>query len=154
PMLDRREEGDLRGLVEEVVGRVRHKRLITDVCERATARLRCEPSSGVQPLDEGGLKQLVATGRSLLVTNRIEQAPGNAFLLDGNRSIGLVHLGPDPARVLELPRGADRALGGHHLWISVRLIRVGAVEVGDDLPTVLAEQGGLRREQYVGDASA
>jgi hypothetical protein len=33
PMLDRREEGDLVGLlVEEVVGRVRHKRLITDVC--------------------------------------------------------------------------------------------------------------------------
>jgi hypothetical protein len=41
-------------LVEEVVGRVRHKRRITDVCERATARFRCEPSSGVQPLDEGG----------------------------------------------------------------------------------------------------
>ena len=27
-----REEGDLLGLVEEVVGRVRHKRLITGVC--------------------------------------------------------------------------------------------------------------------------
>jgi hypothetical protein len=27
-----REEGNLLGLVEEVVGRVRHKRLITDVC--------------------------------------------------------------------------------------------------------------------------
>src|SRR4029450_11149007 len=153
-MLDRREEGDLLGrLVEEVVGRVRHKRLITEVCYRAATRLRCEPSSGVQSLDEGRVRQLVATGRSVQVSNRIEQEPGNRILVDGDRSIGLVHLGPDPARVLELPRGADHAIG-LHLWISVRFIRVGAVVVGDDLDTVAAEEGGLRREEYVGDASA
>src|SRR4030095_9614653 len=78
----------------------------------------------------------------------------NRFRVDGDRAIGLVHLGPDLARVLVLPRGADRALGGHHLWISVRLKRVGAVVVGDHLPTVFAEQGGLGREEDVGDASA
>src|SRR6266516_6064611 len=111
-MLDRREEGDLLGrLVEEVVGRVINKRLITDVCWRAAARRRWEPSSGVQSLDEGGLRQLVATGRSVLVSNRIEQAPGKRLLVDGDRSIGLVYLGPDHARVLELPRGADDAIG-------------------------------------------
>src|SRR6266516_7038146 len=152
PMLDRREEGDLLGrLVEEVVGRVRHKRKITDVCYRATARRRWEPSSGVQPLDEGGLEQRVATGRSLLDSSLIEQDPGNRRQVDGDCSllavwVSCVHLGPDAARVPVLPRGANHAIG-HHLWISVRLKRVGGEVVGDDLPAVLAGQGGRRRRR-------
>src|SRR5207249_6917680 len=93
-----------------------------DVCWRATARLRCEPSSGVQPLDEGGLRQRVATGRSLLDSNLIEQEPGNGPRVDGDRSAAvrarLVQLGPDNARVPVLPRDADRAIG-HHLWMSI-----------------------------------
>ena len=76
-----------------------------------------------------------------------------AFWSTVTAPLGLVQLGPDDARVPVLPRGANRAIG-HHLWISVRLKRVGGEVVGDDLPTVFAEQGGLRREEYVGDASA
>src|SRR5215467_5887243 len=43
------------GFIEEVVGLVRHKRLLTDIFSRVTAR-RCDPSKGVHPLDEGGLR--------------------------------------------------------------------------------------------------
>src|SRR6267378_3075476 len=65
------------GLVEEIVGRVRHKRQMPDVCWRATARRRCNPSRGVQPLDEGGLRQRVATGGSVFGSNHRDQEPGN-----------------------------------------------------------------------------
>ena len=51
--------------VEEIVGGVRGKRQMADVCWRATALRRCDPSRGVQPLDEGGLRQRVTTGRSV-----------------------------------------------------------------------------------------
>ena len=40
-----------RVCIAKVVGRVRHKRLITDVCWQGTARRRYERSRSVQPLD-------------------------------------------------------------------------------------------------------
>jgi hypothetical protein len=50
-----------------------------------------------------------------------------------------------------LPGGANHAIS-HHPWISVILKRVWAEEVRDDLPIVVCKQGGLRREEYPGEA--
>ncbi len=109
---------------------------------------------GVQPLDEGGRRQRVATGRSVLDSatflppaGRLEQDPGNRTRLDevgvGGRDVD--HLGPDDARVLRvLPRGANRAALG----------RVGAEEMSDELPLLVVEQGGLWREEGPGEATA
>src|SRR5262247_4881953 len=142
------------GRVEDVVGRVRHERLLADVCCRGTVR-RCEPSGGVQPLDEGSVRQRVATGRSVLGPDPRKLEPGDGTGRDevGGGVVGggvaWVHLGPDGARVRVLPRGANRASGLTRVGGEVR-----AEEVGDDLPTMLVEQRGLRREEYVGEASA
>src|SRR5215471_12589928 len=103
--------------VEEVVGRVRLERLLTDVRFRGTVRRR-EPSRGVQPLDEGGVRQRVATVWSDFGSNRLEQEPVNRPLRDesgvgggAEGAVGVgVQLGPDDARVLRvLPRYANRA---------------------------------------------
>src|SRR5262252_4960713 len=115
--------------VEEVVGRVRHKRLMTDVCWQGTARRWCEPSRSVQPLDEGGLRQRVATSWSDFGSNRLEQEPGYGIRRDDSRVAGL-HLAPDGARVPRvLPCGANRAV----------LKRVGAEVVGDELLSIVLE---------------
>src|SRR4249920_2332006 len=113
---------------------------MTDVRRRATARRRCDSSGSVQPLDEGGLRQRVATGGSVFGSSRRNLEPGNGTLLDEsgvgggitkitwNIWIGWPHLAPDGARVARvLPRDANRAIG-HHRWISVDLKRVGAEE--------------------------
>src|SRR5262249_16792898 len=114
--------------VEEVVGRVRLERLLTDVHFRGTVR-RCEPSRGVQPLDEGGLRQRVATSWSDFGSNRLEQEPGYGIRRDDSRVAGL-HLAPDGARVQRvLPCGANRAV----------LKRVGAEVVGDELLSIVFE---------------
>src|SRR5262249_19639110 len=118
-----------------------------------TARRICEPLSGVQPLDEGGRGQCVATARSVLGSNPRNQEPGNRIWVDHSRVAGL-HLAPDGARVPVLPGGANRATRGHHLWISVWLKRVGAEEVGRDLPAIFAEQGGLGCEENKLEAAA
>src|SRR5262245_2303661 len=142
------------GRVEEVVGLVRHERLLADVCCRGTVR-RCEPSGGVQPLDEGSVRQRVATGRSILGPNPRNLEPGDGTVRDevGGGGVGggvaLVHLAPDGARVRVLPRDANRASG---LTPDRREVRAG--EVSDDLPTMLVEQRGLGREEHVGEASA
>src|SRR5215468_4916051 len=115
--------------VEEVVGRVRHKRLMTDVCWQGTARRWCEPSRSVQPLDEGGLRQRVTVGGSVLGSNHHNQEPGYGIRRDDSRVAGL-HLAPDGARVQRvLPCGANRAV----------LKRVGAEVVGDELLSMVLE---------------
>ncbi len=84
------------GFVEEVVGRVRHERLLTDVCWRGTARRRCGPSRGVQPLDEGGLRQRVAAGWSVLGSDHLQQEQGNVTPRDeAGIGVGFDRLGPD-----------------------------------------------------------
>src|SRR4051812_8385351 len=89
-------------LVEVVVGRVTHQRLLADVFCRATARRRCDPSRGVQPLDEGGRRERVATGWPVLGSNHLQQEPGNCTWGDkggvGGRR-GRRRHGPDGARV-------------------------------------------------------
>ena len=108
-----------------------------------------DPTRGVQPLDEGGLRQRVATSRSLLDSSLRKHEPGNGILRD-EIGVGVVGGGdrlasPDDARVLRvLPRGANRTV----------LIRVGAEEVGDDLLIVVVEQRGLGREEQPGEAEA
>src|SRR5882762_8158689 len=112
------------GLVEEVVGRVRHKRQMPDVCWRTTARRRCNPSRGVQPLDEGGLRQSVTTGGSVFGFSHRNLEPGNGIRRDESEvggGIACLHEAPDGARVPGvLPRDANRA-NGHHRWIRVVL---------------------------------
>src|SRR5580765_2617999 len=92
--------------VEEVIGRVRHKRLVAEACKRVTAFLRREPPGGVQPLDKGGLRQRVATGGSVCGRSRRDLEPGNGTLCDEsgvgggiaqiawNSWIGRPHLAP------------------------------------------------------------
>src|SRR5438552_528847 len=141
-------------------GRVMRKRRTTECLWRVTAvrRPRCDSSNGVQALDLGGLRQYVATGESVFDSNRVEQEPGNGSLVWGKGArdaLGIgVQLGPDRAPVLRVnPCGANRAIG-HHRWTNVRVmrVRVGAEEVGDELITIVVEQRGLRREEYIGDA--
>src|SRR5262245_17208200 len=134
----------LRGLagnvrIEDVVGRVGHERLGADVC-RGARRRRGHSSLRVHAVDEGAVRQLVATRWSVLDARHLKQEPGNGTGRDelGIQGRRTEELGPDGARVRRvLPRGANRSvLGG-----------VGAEEVGDDLPIVVLEQGGLRGEE-------
>jgi hypothetical protein len=126
-------------LVEQVVGRVRDRGLPADVCRHRTAGRRRDSSSGVQPLDEGGRRQPMATGWSVLGANHIKQEPGKRTRRDegvvgggGNRHC------PDGACVPGvLPSGANHATVRHHPLISVILKRVGAEEVGNDLLIVV-----------------
>ena len=123
--------------VEEVVGRVRHQRFLADVVCHSTAGRRCNPSRGVQPLDEGGCREIVATGRTVLSAHYLKQEPGNRTRRDGGGSGGNWR-GPDGAGVLGvLPRRAGRAT----------LHGVGAEEVGEDLLTILLKYRGLRPEE-------
>src|SRR5215510_14259008 len=130
--------------VEEVVGRVRHECLLTDVLFRGTVR-RCEPSRGVQPLDEGGVRQRVATVWSDFGSNRLEQEPVNRPLRDesgvggggggGGGAVGVdMQLGPDGARVPRvLPRDANRAF----LLTPLSGVAVGTEEMGDELRSIV-----------------
>src|SRR5215471_12959687 len=123
--------GALYCFVEEVVGCVRHQ---SHYADGAGGRWR-EPSNSVQPLDVSSLRQLVAAGWSVFGSNHLQQHPGNCTGVDGD---GAKRQAPDLARILRvLPRDAGRAI----------LKRVGAEEVGDDLPITLVEQGGLRPEE-------
>ena len=69
--------------IEEVVGRVRHECLITDVCRRGAPHRRRNPSRGVQPLDVGGRRQRVSLpmGPALAPTT-LHQEPGNGARRD------------------------------------------------------------------------
>jgi len=144
------------GSVEDIVRRVVYKCLVAGVRWRCTTCRWCEPTSRIHPLDELGLAQRVAASRSVLVIDHIEEEPGNRILLDESRisggSGGLVQFGPDGARVLGLPRDANLAIG-HHLWIRIRLLRVGAEVVRDKLLKIVVEQGGLRSEEYIRESS-
>ena len=86
-------------------------------------------------------------------TRRDESGVGGGITkITWNIGISWPHLGPDGARVPRvLPCGANRAIG-HQRWIRIRLKRVGAEVVGDELLIVVVEQGGLRREERIGDA--
>ena len=131
-----------------------HERFLADVCQRGTARRRWVSSIGVHALDEFGLRQSGSTGWSIQVSDNIEQDPGDGFLVDNGQSSGiLVNLGPDGACIQMLPRGANHEIPIHP-WIRVGLFRIGAEVVRDELLIMAIEQGGLRREEYVGEASA
>ncbi len=128
-------------LVEQVVSRVRDRGPLADVCFQLTTGRRRDSSSGVQPLDEHGRRQPVATSWPVLGANHIEQEPGNRTRRDeggvgggGNRHC------PDGARVPGvLPSRANHPRGVT-TWISVFLKRVGAEEVGDDLLSLSANK--------------
>ena len=111
----------------------------------------------VHPLDEGGRSQPVATGGSALVSNLRNQQPWYGTLLDEVRVAGGVtgfHLAPDSARILRVfPCGANCVIA-QHLRIRVCLKRVGAEVMGDELLTIIIEQGRLWREKHKLDADA
>ncbi len=54
---------------EEIVGLVVHERLLADICQRVTARLRWVSSNGVHPLDELGRRQSGSTSWSVQVSD-------------------------------------------------------------------------------------
>lgn len=133
-------------LVEEVVGRVRDERLFADVCRHGAAGRGCNPARGVQPLDEFGCRQRVATGGFVLGSDYLKQDPGNGIRIDGG---GVEPLGPDGARVPGvLPRGANRVS-----LLRRDRVEIGAEIVGRELVIIVIEQGGLRGEECPGEAS-
>ncbi len=151
---------DLLGLlIEEVVSCVMYKRLIANISWRGTACRGWNPSRSVQALDECRICQPVAAGRSSLASNRCKQKPRNCTGSDEVRVGGaivlwILHFCPDPARVPRvLPRGPNHAIT-HRCWISVHLKGVGTEEVRGEFRKVLVKQGGLRREEYEGEACA
>src|SRR5207249_3796104 len=146
----------------EVVGCVRHKCLISEVCWRGTSSRWCDPSRGVQPLDESGRRQLIATGGSGFGSSHRNLEASDGILRDERWVSGGItwitlatrgpHLAPYRARISRvLPGDANQAIV-HHRGTSIDLKRVGAEEMGGELVTVVVEQGSLRREERIGDA--
>jgi hypothetical protein len=70
------------GFVGEVVGPVRHEGLLADVVRLRTSGRGRDSARGVQPLDEGDLRQPVAAGGSGFSSKDLEQEPGNRTRLD------------------------------------------------------------------------
>jgi hypothetical protein len=100
------------GFVEEVVGRVWHECPLVDVCELVTSGGGRDPTRGVEPLDEGGPRQPVATGRPALHSHDLEQEPRNRLRVDEvGVGGGEGRPRPDGADVLRvLPGRAGRTL--------------------------------------------
>src|SRR5262249_60657556 len=104
------------------------------------ASRRRDSSTGVQPVDEDGRRQLVPTGWRVFRTNYVKPEPGNRTRLHERRvGEGGRRNGPDSARVLRvLPRGPNPPIGSDSL-IGVIFKRVGTEEMGDDLLIVVLE---------------
>src|SRR5829696_9441994 len=109
----------------------------------------------VQPLNEGGAAETVAAGRTVLMSNDGDQKPGDRTRLN---EIGVggdvfrLHFAPDRARVLRVLPGGTNGVVAQHLWICVRLKRVGTEEVGGELVTLIIEQRRLGCEEGKPDA--
>ena len=117
--------------VEEVIGGVWHERPVAEVFEGAASRRRCQPSNGIQTLNERRLRQPVPAGWSRGHAGLLQQEPRNRVLPDEPEVCGLLDKkGPDPARVTRVfPRDANRAELG---WLHLR-IGVWAEKVRDEL---------------------
>ena len=137
------------GFVEEVIGRVWHECPLVDVCERVTSSGGRDPARSIEPLDEGGPRQPVATGRPGLRSHDLKQEPRNRIRVDELEVRGGEDcLRPDGAGVPRVLPGRS----GRTLPHRVHRVGIGAEEVGDDLHLMVIEQGSLRPEECPGAA--
>jgi len=121
---------------------------MADVRWHVTARRGCQPSEGIQSLNESGDRQRPAPRRSHLDAGRLQEDPWNRVRTNRGGTDGP---GPDGARVPGVhPSGAHDAIRERD---RAELERVGAEEMAGELLSLVAEQRGLRREQCPGDAS-
>src|SRR5262249_51878400 len=124
----------VRLLVEEIVGAIGDQRLLPGVRWRsARTGLRRDASLGVQALDERRVGQPASAPWSSLGRSHRQEQPRNRVLPDECRVSGGLRRGN---RVVG-PHGA-RVAGVLPRWtLAATLLRVGTVEVGDDLLAVL-----------------
>ena len=120
--------------VEEVVGRIGHERLTAGIRRDVTTRRGCQPSDGIQSLNEGRHGQRAASRQSLLDASRRRQEPGNRVRIDRS---GTGDPGSNRARVPRvLPRGADEPIRERS---GAELEGIGAEEMGGELLSLLTE---------------
>src|SRR5262245_32191098 len=127
-------DGSVHGGVEDVVRRVRHKRLTAHFVRGATAARGGESAGRAYALDECRLAQSVAAAGSILRADLLKQNPGN------RASRHEVRIGRRTYRLAPHGAAGSRVFPGSANGATFRLVR--AEVVGRELQTVVVEQGG------------
>ena len=148
-------KGLLGGTKEKVIGRVGHELGLT----HSAGGSRNRSASGVQTLNESGVRQEVTAGGSLQVPDRLQQQALNRAGMRATRDLGAgidpLHLDhPNPAAIERtLPRGVPTQRGRDTRFG----VFVDALEVRDDLkllPEEIRKEGGFGAGGWVPSCAA